>query len=119
MDVRTELLEVEEELWRAAGNRERYARNLAADGVHVFPGWGVADREAVLGGVGEAEPWKTFTIENPDVVILSDDSAALNYQTQAQRENEPPYNAAVTSVYRRHDGSWRLVVHQQTPLSSG
>ena len=119
MNVRRELLEVEEEFWQAAGDRERYATNLAADAIHVFPGWGVAEREAVLCGVAEAEPWKTFSIDDPDVLILSDESAALVYRTRAQRVNEPPYEAAITSVYRRCDGSWKLALHQQTPLSSG
>jgi hypothetical protein len=119
MSVRRELLEAEGEFWRAAGDRERYATNLAADAIHVFPGWGVAKREAVLSGVAEAEPWTTFSIEDPELLILSDESAALVYRARAQRGNEPPYEAAITSVYRRCDGSWKLALHQQTWLSSG
>ncbi len=69
MDVRRELIEVEERFWRAAGDRDRYAEHLAADAIHVFPGWGVASREAVLSGVAEAETWKTFTIEDPEVML--------------------------------------------------
>jgi hypothetical protein len=119
MDVRRELIEIEQLFWRAAGDRDLYAKHLAADAIHVFPGWGVASREAVLSGVAEADPWKTFTIEHPEVIMLSDRSAALVYQTSAERETGSPYEAAITSVYRRRDGSWELAVHQQTPLSAG
>lgn len=42
---------------------------------------------------------------------------ALVYRTRARRENEPLYEAAITSVYRRRNGSWELAVHQQTPVS--
>ncbi len=119
MDVRRELIEVEEQFWRAAGDRDRYAEHLAADAIHVFPGWGVASREAVLRGVAEADRWKTFTIEDREVLMLGDDSAALVYRTCAERETGPAYEAAITSVYRRRDGSWELAVHQQTPLSAG
>jgi hypothetical protein len=44
MNVRQELLKIEEGFWRAAGDCDRYAEHLAADAVHVFPGWGVAAR---------------------------------------------------------------------------
>jgi hypothetical protein len=87
--------------------------------VHVFPGWGVASQEAVLAVVAEADPRKSFAIEGPEVLLLSDDGAAVVYRAQAQRQDEPPYEAAITSVYRRHDGTWELVVHQQTPLPGG
>jgi hypothetical protein len=118
MDVRRELLRIEEDLWRAAGDRDRYGTSLAADAIHVFPGWGIATREAVLRGVAEADPWKTFSIRDPEVLVLSDETAALVYRARAQRRDEPPYTAAITSVYRRRSGSWELVIHQQTALSS-
>jgi len=50
------------------------------------------------------------------VLALSDDTAALVYRAHAKRQDQPPYEAAITSVYRRRSGSWELVVHQQTPL---
>jgi hypothetical protein len=117
MDVRRELLAIEEGFWDAAGDREQYARNLAADAVHVFPGWGIATRDAVLTGVAEADPWSTFSVEDPKVLVLSHDTAAVVYRARAQRSDEPPYSAAISSVYRRRNGSWELVLHQQTLLS--
>jgi ketosteroid isomerase-like protein len=110
-----ELVALEELFWRAAGDRDAYASHLAGDALHVFPGWGVAERGAVLDGVAAAAPWTSFSIDEPRLVPLGDDAAALVYTARARRAGDE-YRAAVTSVYRRHDGGWRLVVHQQTPL---
>jgi ketosteroid isomerase-like protein len=117
MELKPTLIELERRLWRAAGDRDRYADDLADDAVHVLPGWGVADREEVLGGVADADPWADFAIDEPQVIRLDDGAAALVYTATAHREGGPEYAAAITSVYRRDDdGAWRLVVHQQTPL---
>jgi hypothetical protein len=110
------LLRLEETFWRAAGDRERYAANLAADALHVFPELGVMAREAVLEGVAGAPAWDAFTIDLPRVVAIGEDAAALVYTARATRPGRPPYRAAVTSVYRREGPDWQLVLHQQTPI---
>ena len=110
------LVAAEERFWLAAGDRGSYAAQLAPDAVHVFPGWGVAEREAVLQGVADARPWESFTIDDPRLVPLGPDAAALVYTTRATRGGDPAYHAAITSVYRRTAGAWRLVLHQQTPI---
>jgi hypothetical protein len=112
-----ELIALEEEFWRASGRRQAYEARLADDAVHVFPGWGVTeDNERVLQAVESAEPWKSFTIENPRVLELGEGVAAIAYTSHACREGEDEYVAAITSVYRRTDEGWHLVMHQQTPL---
>jgi hypothetical protein len=116
VDVNEVLYELERGFWRAAGDREAYAEGLAQDALHVFPGWGIADRGQVLDGVEKAAPWSSFTIDDPRIVMLGPDTAALVYVAQADRGAAFVYRAAVTSVYRREGGKWRLVVHQQTPL---
>ena len=117
MDVRSTLVALEEGFWRAAGNSDAYAANVAGDAVHVFPGWGiVADLDRVLASVDSVEPWETFTIDDLQVVQLGTDAAALVYTTRAKRAGQDPYVAALTSVYRRTDDGWELALHQQTPL---
>jgi hypothetical protein len=110
------LLTIEKELWQAAGDPDRYGAHLAADAIHVFPGWGVAEREAILTGVADADPWEHFELEDVRMVVLDDDATALIYRASAQRAGQSSYQAAITSVYRRHNGAWELVLHQQTPL---
>ena len=114
-----DLLTIEQGFWRAAGDRDQYDRHLAADVIHVFPGWGFADREAVLAGVAEADPFESFSIEHPHILSLGGDAAALVHKGHAQRAGRPPYEAAITSVYRRRDRSWELVLHQQASLPAG
>lgn len=117
MATSEELIGMEEVFWRAAGgDRDLYEANLAPDAVHVFPGWGVSDRERVLKAVEGEEPWASHTIEDPQVVSLGADAAALVYTTRANRPGKPAYVAAITTVYRRQDGHWQRVLHQQTPL---
>jgi hypothetical protein len=111
------LIPAEERFWRAAGNRDAYAAGLAPDAVHVFPGLGVLEREPVLDGVAGAEPWQSFSIDDARVVPLGPDAAALVYTTLAERAGAEPYEAAITSVYRRQHGRWLLALHQQTPLA--
>lgn len=116
MDDRETLLALEEAFWHAAGDRDAYEQNLAGDAVHVFPGWGVTDREATLASVAGADPWETVSIEDPRFVALGADVAAIVYEAHATRSGGRAYTAAMTSVYRREDSGWKLVVHQQTPL---
>jgi hypothetical protein len=117
LSMREELLALEEAFWRAAGHRDAYAAHLAADAVHVFPGWGVtADNERVLQAVETVDPWETFSIEDVRVVELGEHVSALVYTARARRAGQDEYVAAMTSVYRRAGEGWQLVIHQQTPL---
>jgi hypothetical protein len=110
-----DLLVIEESFWRAAGDADRYAAHLAPDALHVFPGMGVLDRGTVLAGVADAEPWESVEMLAPRVVDLGRDAAALVYDAHAMRAGGAPYDAGISSVYRRRDDDWELVLHQQTP----
>jgi hypothetical protein len=116
--LKSDLVELERRFWRSAGDATAYAEWLAPDAVHVFPGWGVVDRTAALEGVDGAGPWEAFRIDDPRVVQLGVDTAALVYVAEARRPSEGTYRAAIASVYRRTSGGWQLVLHQQTPLST-
>jgi hypothetical protein len=117
MTLRDELVAAEQAFWRAAGgDREGYDSRLADDALHVFPGWGIAERDAVLDAVAQAEPWREFTLDDARALDLGDDAAALVYTTRAVRADGSAYTAAITSVYRRSDEVWQLALHQQTPL---
>ena len=117
MDL-NDIRKIEELLWRSAGDPDAYAAHLAADAVHVFPGWGAVDRETVLIGAAEARPWVTFEIAEPTIMQLSETSAAIVYGACARRDGEERYRAAISSVYRFRAGRWELVLHQQTLLPS-
>jgi hypothetical protein len=111
------IIEIERGFWKAAGDRDAYAADLAADVVHILPGLGVMDRDAVLGAVAEADPWASFEIADARLVAVGDAAAALVYRARACRPGQPDYRAAITSLYRHDGGAWRLALHQQTPLA--
>jgi hypothetical protein len=111
-----ELRVVEERLWRAAGDRDAYAADVAPTAVHVFPGWGAVGLPDVLVAVEQSQPWRSFSLDDVEAIQLGADAAALVYRTRAERVGAEPYRAAITSVYVRRDGAWRLALHQQTPL---
>jgi ketosteroid isomerase-like protein len=111
------LIELEEGFWRSAGDRDGYSAHLADDAIHVFPGWGLtSENERVLEAVESVEPWEMFEMEDTHVLDLGDRAAALVYKAHAKRAGQEEYVAAMTSVYRRDDSGWKLVIHQQTPL---
>jgi hypothetical protein len=116
MDLEHKLRSLEERFWRAGGDPVDYAKGISREVLHVLPGLGIADRAAVLEGVRATAAWSSFTIDDAHVLDLADDAAALVCTTRARRGAKRAYAAAITSVYRRERGSWRLVLHQQTPL---
>lgn len=111
-----ELVALEREFWEAAGRPEFYEENFADDGVMAFS-IGVMGKDAVVESMVGASEWASFTIDDPRLVELGEDAAALVYTTVAYAVGESdPYRAALTSVYVRRGGRWSLAVHQQTPL---
>jgi len=94
---------------------------MADDGVMVFPGL-IMDKATTLEVMAEVAPWVTFSLADVRVINASSDCGIVVYRADAQRAGETTYRAEMTSVYVQRDGSWRLVLHQQSPptrLSSG
>ena len=77
----------------------------------------VMDRDEVLAALADAPAWASFELEDARVVAVGDGGAALVYQAKAFRDaDSPPFVAAMTSVYARAAGRWRLVLYTQTPV---
>jgi hypothetical protein len=118
MSVREELIELEGAFWRAGGDPGFYRDRFADDGVMAF-NVGIMTKHQILDVVDRAIPWERFTIDNPRFVALTDDVTSLTYTTTAKATGSlEEYRAAVTSVYVQREGTWVLILHQQTPLQS-
>ena len=66
---------------------------------------------------------KSFQLSDMNVVFPTNDTAVLTYrvkQAVAQRDGsqELKQEMADSSVWSRKDGSWRCVMHTETPLES-
>lgn len=115
------LIELEEKGWQSLSSAEDTARNfyrslLANDALMLFPGgMRLEGKEKILDVIGAA-PWKSFQTEELQAIALSDKAGAIVYRVTAQREGGDPYVALISSTYALHEGKWKLVLHQQTPV---
>jgi hypothetical protein len=118
VDLLHTLLAVEKQGWdaiSAGGGAGFYAQRLTDDAVMVVPGM-VLGREETLESMRRTQPWSWYRIDDPRIVELTGESAALVYRAAAQREGAPQYTALITSLYVNRAGAWKLALHQQTPI---
>jgi hypothetical protein len=109
--VHDELLRIEDEL--GAGPGDPYRRHLAEDAVVIVPG-AVLDRDTCAAAMDASPGWDEREIIEPRTIMLTPDSALLTYRWRSRRGDDV-YAAVMSSDDARRDGSWRLVLHQQTP----
>lgn len=121
VDAAEELLQLERAGWEALSTSGEaasrfYAENLAADVLMLLPGGMVLDdREAVIESMS-GSPWTSFELSDERVLKLGEGAALATYRATAQREGAEPYTALFNSTYVLQEGTWRLAVHQQTPI---
>ncbi len=120
-DLLQTLVALEHQAWQALSQgtgADFYERTLTPDALMVFP-FGLLDREATIASLHDAPPWTSYQIDDPRVITLTDASAVLTYTATAQRADDAPYLARMTTVFVREPGSddWLTAFHQQTPIS--
>ena len=121
MAVADEVEDLERRGWEALSGPDGaafYADVMADDGIMIFPGISL-DRHQSLRAIAGAPPWASFDLDDVRVVEAGPGCAVVIYRATAQREGEAPYRACMSSVYARRGGSWRLVLHQQSPDRTG
>lgn len=117
--IAMELIALERRGWEALateGAATAFFDEVLADEVlFVLPGDLVLDdRDAVLQSMS-GPPWSSFELSDERVVMLAPNAALVTYRASAERDGAT-YRALLASAYRREDGRWRLVAHQQTPV---
>jgi hypothetical protein len=115
------LLQIEHDAWTAltvSGVRARafYDDVLADEVLMLFPGGMVIDDRSTVVDSMDGADWSDFVISDARVLRLSDDSAVLAYRVEATRGDGSRYDALLNSTYRRMESSWKLALHQQTPV---
>jgi hypothetical protein len=117
MSVAERLVALEREGWDAlvAGEGGRYYREHLADAALMAFPFGVLTREATIEAMESAPSWERYEIADPQVVVLSDDSAIVVYEAVAQRPGEEPYRAVISTTFVRDGGVWKVAFHQQSP----
>jgi hypothetical protein len=102
----------------AGTGHEFYGDLMTENGLMVFPGGMILDRDQVVTALADSPPWLRFEIHDERLVETTD-GAALVYLASAWRSaDEPPFEAAMSSVYVKNAGRWRLALYQQTPVGT-
>ena len=114
-----DLIQLEEQGWLALSSegeasKKFYNAVLHDDAIILFSGGiRISGKEEILESLA-TQPWKSFQIEEPQVISLSENAGVLVYRVIAQREGSEPYVAFISSTYVLNDGTWKLILHQQT-----
>ena len=116
-----ELLELEHAGWRSLcdGTGDHfYGELMTAEAVMVLANGMVMDRDMVRESLGQSPPWARYRIDDVRLVAISDDTAALVYTGTGHRDGaDEPFVAAMSSVYHRTPGGWKLALYQQSARS--
>ena len=116
MAIAAEIEQLERDGWAALSGPDGeafYAGCMADDGVMVFPGIVMSKPEA-LAAIRDAPPWRRFDLAGVRTSVVGE-TAVITYTAKAEREPDKTYVATMSSVYVRHQGRWRLLLHQQSP----
>lgn len=115
-----EILELEHRGWKSlcdSTGADFYGAVMTDDAVMVLAHGYVLDRATVIASLNEAPPWQGYQISEARLIDLDEDHAILVYTGRAWRgDDEPEFQALMSSVYARRDGQWRLKLYQQTPV---
>ncbi|MGO3189791.1 MAG: DUF4440 domain-containing protein [Microbacterium sp.] len=114
-----DLIEIEHDGWRSLRDGtggEFYGDIMTADGVMILAHGFALTRAEVIASLADAPPWERYEIEDPRVISLSQDVAAVVYKGCGFRLDETPFIALMSSTYVRLKGRWRLAIYQQTPI---
>jgi hypothetical protein len=119
-DLTTALLAVERRGWDALCDgtaAEFYGSLMTDDGTMVLGNGAVLDRDAVVAALRGSPSWLRYEIDAVRLVRAGADAAAIAYTGRAWREEgAPPFVGAMTSLYVREHGGWRLALYTQTPV---
>jgi hypothetical protein len=113
------LLDVERGFWVSPNRRQFYEANLASDAVMVFPTpFGIVGRAGAINAAEQAPVWEDVELDETNLVGVTDTSATLVYRATGRRPDGSIYRTYASSAYIRDGDAWKLVLHQQTPISN-
>ncbi|KHO20210.1 nuclear transport factor 2 family protein [Mycolicibacterium setense] len=116
--VLDELLHIERAGWDSlceSTGADFYGELMLPEAVMVLANGMVMDRNTVVSALAQSPPWRAYEISGVRLIAVDDDNAVLVYVGTAYRDGEEPaFVGAMSSVYHRVDGTWKLALYQQT-----
>lgn len=110
-----ELWTEERDFW-LAGAAEA-ARKLDDGCLMAFAPSGILTRRKVVESLSDAPRWQEVGFADR-ASIQTDEVCVLAYRATARRAGAETYRALCTTTWIRRDGDWRILQHQQTPVSA-
>lgn len=120
MSLLEEILAIENDGWRALCDGTAatfYPRLMTDDAVMVLADGSVMDRHTVARALSQAPPWRTYQLSDHRVIDAGDVVVLVYLGTAYRKGEDEPFVAAMSSVYRRVEDTWRLVLYQQTAVA--
>lgn len=121
MSIKKELIELEKQFWNAPPDGSVYENHMSSEGRVLMPSpAGSMDREQTIEAVEGSDAWSSYEFRDLKCHELNTDAATLTYRASATRsEPSQSFELLISSTYRKENGAWKLVTHQQTPLTAG
>ena len=117
MTAENDLFELERQFWSEVADTDFYLEHTTENVVMVFPApYGIMERDATLAAVAAATRWEACDFTDMHFVDLTEKSAVIAYRADARRRDGSTYSTFAASSYVKRAGSWKLAVHQQTPI---
>lgn len=106
---------LEERFW--LDGEPAYREHMIDGAVMLFPEpAGMMQGEAILASLAEAPRWSRVKITDRRLVRANDSMILVAYRAEASRDKHG-YIALCASSYADVEGEWKIVHHQQTPVS--
>jgi hypothetical protein len=94
-----------------------FVDHMAAVAQMVFPDpVGILKADAIMHGLKEVPRWESVELEEKTEALVGN-TLVLAYRAAGRRGNAAPYRALCSSCYTRHGDTWKLIYHQQTPIT--
>lgn len=113
---------LEEELFKQSvrASADAVSELLADDFIEFGRSGGVHDKEEVVRSLAAERPDPTAsrTADNYRLLALADDVVLLTYRSLRTDDDGSQAHTLRSSIWKRLDGSWRMVFHQGTPTDT-
>jgi hypothetical protein len=117
MALDQDLLTLEKGFWTEGG--DYYRDHVDDECLVAFEGMaGVHSNEEIAGMNPGAGNWTGARLEEKGLIKTSEDSVILTYEARATKKDGTPHHALCSTGYVKHDGEWKMVFHQQTPIGA-
>lgn len=122
-DIEKTLIELEEKNWQANVNEDlSYFLEHTTDNMLAVAPFGIFDKHAIAAQIEKKQgaPFKSARIEDPRVMVLTNESALVTYKIMIEaifQGKDIVLQRYSTSVYVKRNGDWKVSFSQQTDIS--